>query len=96
MTLFSSLLSLFFLGFIHLYRFCLKPFLAGSCRFWPSCSYYAEEALKKHGVFKGGFLTIARVCRCHPWGREGVDPVPEIGSHFKCWFRVKENTHERS
>lgn len=45
------------------------------CRFFPTCSEYAKESLKTHGVLRGGFLSVARVCRCHPWGAQGVDPV---------------------
>jgi len=47
------------------------------CRYWPSCSTYAIEALERHGAFRGSGLAVARVCRCNPWGGHGVDPVPE-------------------
>lgn len=47
-----------------------------SCRYWPSCSEYAIEALQLHGVARGSWLTLRRLCRCHPWGGHGVDPVP--------------------
>lgn len=46
------------------------------CRYQPTCSHYALEALKKHGLFKGGFLAIKRILSCHPWGGHGYDPVP--------------------
>lgn len=65
---------------IHLYRRCLSPLLPRSCRFEPSCSAYALEALSRHGVLKGSWLTVLRLSRCHPiaWlgGRSGFDPVP--------------------
>lgn len=65
---------------IHLYRFTLSPLLPPSCRFTPSCSAYALEALKLHGPIKGLWLTARRLSRCHPisWlgGSSGVDPVP--------------------
>jgi putative membrane protein insertion efficiency factor len=65
---------------IHLYRFTLSPLLPPSCRFTPSCSAYALEALKLHGPVKGLWLTVRRLSRCHPisWlgGSSGVDPVP--------------------
>jgi len=65
---------------IHLYRFTLSPLLPPSCRFTPSCSAYALEALKLHGPVKGLWLTAKRLSRCHPisWlgGASGVDPVP--------------------
>lgn len=61
---------------LYAYRALLGPFLGGSCRFEPSCSDYAEDALKKHGVFKGTALAFKRLCKCHPWGPFGPDPVP--------------------
>jgi putative membrane protein insertion efficiency factor len=47
------------------------------CRYWPSCSQYALEAIERHGATRGGWLATRRICRCHPWGGHGVDPVPE-------------------
>jgi putative membrane protein insertion efficiency factor len=65
---------------IRLYRLCLAPFLAPACRFHPSCSAYALEALERHGPWRGSLLALARLARCHPirWlgGGEGFDPVP--------------------
>ncbi len=61
---------------IQAYRFALRPLLLGSCRFLPSCSDYAIEAITRHGPLRGGWLGLRRVCRCHPWGRGGIDPVP--------------------
>lgn len=58
------------------YRFFLSPLLPPSCRFHPSCSEYAEEALTRHGVLRGGWLTARRICRCGPWHAGGYDPVP--------------------
>ena len=62
---------------IHLYRWFLSPFLGRHCRFHPTCSVYALEAIEKHGAFRGYGLTVKRICRCHPWGAAGYDPVPE-------------------
>jgi uncharacterized protein len=70
------LLSLPFIAFIKLYQWIVSPILGPKCRFTPSCSHYAVEALKKHGVLKGLWLTIKRISRCHPWGGHGYDPVP--------------------
>ncbi|MBD5171273.1 MAG: membrane protein insertion efficiency factor YidD [Bacteroidales bacterium] len=61
---------------ILFYRACISPLTGPSCRFTPTCSQYALEALKKHGPLKGSWLTIKRICRCHPWGGSGYDPVP--------------------
>jgi putative membrane protein insertion efficiency factor len=65
-----------FRGIIFLYRHSLSLFLGGQCRFYPTCSAYADEALRVHGAVKGTRLTIKRLCRCHPWGGQGFDPVP--------------------
>ena len=61
---------------IHFYRMCISPMLPPSCRFVPTCSQYAIEALRKHGPVKGLWLTVRRLLRCHPWGGSGYDPVP--------------------
>jgi hypothetical protein len=59
------------------YRLCISPFLGQKCRFYPSCSNYAIEAVQRHGALRGGLLSAKRVCKCHPWHPGGVDPVPE-------------------
>lgn len=64
-------------GLIWSYRLLLSPVLPPSCRFAPTCSAYALEALKQHGPVRGSWLTLRRIARCHPWGGEGYDPVPE-------------------
>lgn len=61
---------------VRLYQMFISPLLPASCRFTPTCSSYAIEALRKHGLFRGGYLTIRRLLRCHPWGGSGYDPVP--------------------
>ncbi|MCL2738072.1 MAG: membrane protein insertion efficiency factor YidD [Bacteroidales bacterium] len=63
-------------GLIRFYQYGISPFIAKSCRFIPSCSEYAIEALYKHGPLKGLYLTLRRILRCHPWGGSGYDPVP--------------------
>jgi uncharacterized protein len=70
------LLSMPFIALIKLYQWILSPLLGPKCRFTPTCSDYAIEALKKHGFFKGAWLAIRRISRCHPWGGHGYDPVP--------------------
>jgi putative membrane protein insertion efficiency factor len=61
---------------VYFYRSFISPFTPASCRYTPTCSQYAIEALKKHGPFKGSWLAIKRIFRCHPWGGHGYDPVP--------------------
>lgn len=64
------------LALIRFYQFFISPIFPSSCRYQPTCSVYAYEAIEKHGVLKGGWLGIRRVSRCHPWGGSGYDPVP--------------------
>ncbi|QKT03623.1 membrane protein insertion efficiency factor YidD [Ectothiorhodospiraceae bacterium 2226] len=59
------------------YRYAISPFLPQTCRFHPTCSCYAEQALREHGALRGLWLTVRRLGRCHPWGGAGYDPVPE-------------------
>lgn len=61
---------------VRFYRYFISPLLPPSCRYVPSCSEYALEALKVHGPFAGSWLTLRRLARCHPWGGHGLDPVP--------------------
>lgn len=66
-----------FLLLIKIYQTVISPFTPATCRFQPTCSHYAKEALEKHGFFKGGWLALRRIFSCHPWGRSGYDPVPD-------------------
>lgn len=61
---------------VKLYQWCLSPYIGSHCRFHPTCSSYAIEALNKHGAVKGSYLAVNRLIRCHPWGEGGHDPVP--------------------
>ena len=61
---------------IRTYQLVISPVLAGSCRYQPTCSQYAQDAIDLHGPFKGSWLAVKRVARCHPWGSSGFDPVP--------------------
>ena len=69
-------LGKFFILLIRFYQMAISPYLIPSCRFTPSCSVYGIEAIRKHGTFRGGWLTLKRLARCHPWGGKGYDPVP--------------------
>ena len=61
---------------IKFYQLAISPWLGKNCRYQPTCSHYMLEALKIHGLLKGGFLGIKRILSCHPWGGSGYDPVP--------------------
>lgn len=65
------------IGLIKLYRLTLSPYLGQQCRFVPSCSHYTEEAIRRHGSWRGSWLGIKRIMRCGPWCSGGYDPVPE-------------------
>lgn len=73
MTLLAYILALP----VRLYRLLFSPWVGNSCRYQPTCSAYALEALERHGGLKGGYLAVHRICRCHPWGGSGHDPVPK-------------------
>ena len=74
--MFSKIIIYPFLLLIRFYQVAISPFTPASCRFEPTCSHYSIEALKIHGLFYGGFLSIKRIVSCHPWGKTGYDPVP--------------------
>ena len=71
-----QILSLPFICLLKLYQWIISPWLGQKCRYTPTCSNYAIEALKKYGPVKGLWLTLKRVSKCHPWGGHGYDPVP--------------------
>ena len=68
----SRLLS----ALLRFYQVAISPLSPPSCRFYPSCSNYAIEAVRSHGAARGGWMAVRRICRCHPWNPGGVDPVP--------------------
>lgn len=65
------------LALVGLYRYAVSPWLGNNCRYEPTCSAYALEALRRHGAFRGSWLAARRIARCHPWGGSGYDPVPD-------------------
>jgi putative membrane protein insertion efficiency factor len=69
-------MRIIFIFLIKLYKIFLSPFLPPACRFYPTCSEYALEAIKKHGALKGSYLAVRRILRCHPLCEGGFDPVP--------------------
>jgi putative membrane protein insertion efficiency factor len=70
-------------GAIRVYKLTLSPWIGRQCRYLPTCSAYAEEALIRHGPWKGGALAVHRVCRCHPFGGSGYDPVPPAETEIR-------------
>jgi putative membrane protein insertion efficiency factor len=71
-----QILSWPFILLIRIYQKLISPMLGPKCRYTPTCSEYTVQALKKHGLFKGGWLAVKRISSCHPWGGNGYDPVP--------------------
>lgn len=75
----------FCIGLIRAYQYLIAPILSrGACRYAPSCSEYAREAIERHGVATGCWLAGRRLLRCHPWGGSGFDPVPDHPSAKRC------------
>ena len=72
----SRLLVWVLITFVKGYQYFISPLLPSTCRYVPTCSVYTIEALKKHGIIKGGYLSLRRILSCHPWGGSGYDPVP--------------------
>lgn len=64
------------IALVRAYQYALSPWWGGQCRFTPTCSHYAIEALERHGAAGGSWLALRRILRCHPWGHGGYDPVP--------------------
>jgi uncharacterized protein len=73
----QKIITSFLIALIKIYQIALSPYFGQQCRFTPTCSHYAIQALQTHGTFKGFWLTIKRLSHCHPWHRGGHDPVPK-------------------
>lgn len=71
---------------IRIYRYTLSPLIGYECRHLPTCSHYSEEAIERFGLWAGGWMTLARLCRCHPWGTSGLDFVPLSKPAGARWF----------
>jgi len=72
----GAIVGLMLRAAIRVYQLLVAPVLPPSCRYLPSCSHYAAEAIARHGPLRGSILAVRRLCRCHPWGGSGYDPVP--------------------
>lgn len=79
----TKIIAVPFIWLVRFYQAAISPYTPSSCRYSPTCSHYAIEALQKHGVFSGGILAIKRIFSCHPWGNSGYDPVPEKKNNLK-------------
>ena len=79
----QHLIQRLLIGLVQGYRWFLSPWLGSNCRFTPTCSTYALEALQTHGAGRGSALTLKRLMRCHPWCAGGHDPVPDAKTHLK-------------
>ena len=77
---------------IRFYQLCISPLLGNNCRYYPTCSQYAIEAIEKKGIIKGCWMAVKRICRCHPWHDGGYDPLNEVRDNegVKNWtlFRI--------
>ena len=78
---------LFGRALLKLYRVTLSPLIGFHCRYLPTCSDYADQALAQHGLWAGGWMTLARLMRCHPWGNSGLDFVPSVPPTDARWYR---------
>jgi len=72
--------------FIRFYQLTISSFLGRQCRYLPSCSAYTDEAVQRHGLWAGGWMGAARICRCHPWGASGFDPPPQQAPEGAFWL----------
>jgi putative membrane protein insertion efficiency factor len=71
---------------VKLYRLTLSPLIGFHCRYLPTCSDYADQALERHGLWAGGWMALARLARCHPWGNSGLDFVPDVPPRDARWY----------
>ncbi len=85
------MIKLIAIRLIHVYRYLASPWVGNQCRFYPTCSHYAEEALVKHSVVKALYLTLRRLLKCHPWHPGGYDPVPEAENKAFTPSDISEN-----
>jgi putative membrane protein insertion efficiency factor len=84
----QGLVALVLVGFVRGYQLTLSALIGRRCRYLPTCSDYAMEAMTRHGAWRGLWLGAGRVCRCHPWGGDGFDPVPDtLPQDWRIWRR---------
>ena len=73
--MFVNLIKTFMISLIRFYQLCISPLLGNNCRYYPTCSQYAIEAIEKKGIIRGSWMAVKRICRCHPWHTGGYDPI---------------------
>ncbi len=78
------------------YQYLISPLLGSNCRFYPTCSAYAMEALESHGVIRGSYLALRRLLRCHPYHEGGIDLVPAAPTHRNCCSDAREQKSDKS
>ncbi|MDX1710769.1 MAG: membrane protein insertion efficiency factor YidD [Rhodovibrionaceae bacterium] len=78
---------------VRVYRLAISPYMPMSCRYWPSCSTYALQAVQSHGPLRGAWLALGRILRCHPWGGWGYDPVPNADGCRACADDIDHSSH---
>jgi len=88
MPMHNNVFAAVLLRLIAAYRYLLSPWVGNNCRYWPTCSEYAREAIEQHGAARGSYLAARRLARCHPYGRGGVDPVPAAFA-WRCTCRAE-------
>ncbi|RKG30253.1 membrane protein insertion efficiency factor YidD [Acinetobacter tianfuensis] len=79
--------------FIRFYQIAISPVLGPRCRYIPTCSQYSLEAIHRHGAVRGVWLSVHRICRCHPWGGSGYDPVPAKAIRFISFQQIDSQKH---
>ncbi len=79
--------------FIRFYQIAISPLLGPRCRYIPTCSQYSLEAVHTHGVIRGVWLSMRRICRCHPWGGSGYDPIPPKAIRFISFQQIDSQTY---
>lgn len=96
MSYLKNFVQMILIGCVRFYQVALSPYFPSSCRYSPTCSHYAIEALKIHGPFKGFVLAIRRIGRCHPWAEGGHDPVPSKSPINTEWSKEKPSACSHS